>query len=71
MIVDYDDDADAASIWFVDGDARQVERTEPVDVALEDAAIVLMWDANGRLMGFEVLGASKVMPPSALEPADS
>lgn len=70
MRIQYDEAADAAFIWFVDGGPQQVERTEPADVSLENAAIVFMWDRSDRLLGLEVLGASKVMPNGALDPSD-
>ena len=68
MEIVFDPDADAAFIYFVT-DTQDVACTEPVDVAFEGATVILMMNASGRLMGLELLGASKILPASVMEAA--
>jgi uncharacterized protein YuzE len=65
----YDDRADAAYIYLVPrGADRVVARTRFCNVEFDGAAINVDLDADNRILGFEILGASKVLHASLLEP---
>ena len=53
----YDQEADALYIAFGEGPATVEEVAE---------GIALEWDGEGRLLGIEILEASKRLPPEAL-----
>lgn len=59
--VSYDAEADAAYIRFSPG---EVEESEEVS-----AGIVLDYDANGHIIGIEVMDARRQLPPQLLEEA--
>ena len=66
MHVTYDAQADAAYVCLV-------PRTEPGESSeqelVEERDIVLDFDRDGRLLGVEVLHASRVLRPETLEDA--
>jgi uncharacterized protein YuzE len=66
MRVTYDKDADAAYIYF-HSPARSGEsaRTVPLSDVLPEI-IVLDFDREDRLIGMEVLDASRLLPPEFL-----
>lgn len=67
MRITYDSDADAAYIYLVDEIARGgVARTVPVEALASEAMINLDFDSDGRMLGIEVLDASRVLPASVL-----
>ena len=57
MRITYDGKADALYIAFGEGPATVEEVAE---------GIALEWDGEGRLLGIEILEASKRLPPEAL-----
>jgi uncharacterized protein YuzE len=64
----YDKEADAAYVWL--GNSREAgrsARTEVVDLEIENGAINLDFDDGGRLIGIEILGASRLLPAALLE----
>lgn len=72
MDIEYDEDVDAAFIWIV---ARPDDRSQVVDNELwpEELSgkIGLLFDAEKRLIGLEVLEASSHLPKASLEGLDS
>lgn len=59
--VTLDDEANAAYIYLMDGIASgSVARTVPLDH--RGAMINLDFDANGRVVGVEILGAAAALP---------
>jgi uncharacterized protein YuzE len=55
--------ADAALIHLTDAtEAVEVTRTAMCRVEFERAAVILRLDKAGRLVGFEILGASRLLP---------
>lgn len=67
MRMSYDPDADAAYVYLVDEiGARGVDRTVPVDPSEVGGMINLDFDAEGRLLGIEILDASRLLPPGLL-----
>lgn len=67
MRITYDRDADAAYIYLVDEIViGGVARTVPVEALAAEAMINLDFDADGRLLGIEVLDASRKLPASLL-----
>jgi uncharacterized protein YuzE len=67
MRLTYDADADAAYIYLVDEIAfGGVARTVRVDALASEAMINLDFDAEGRLLGVEVMDASKILPTELL-----
>jgi uncharacterized protein YuzE len=68
MKVKYDRDVDAAYIYLVDEiPAGGVARTISVDPQTIDGMVNLDLDDQGRILGLEVLDASKLLPPELLE----
>ena len=69
--LEYDASVDAAYIYLVDeiliGGA---ERTVPVDPIAVAGQINLDFDSEGRLIGIEVLDASKLLPRQLLDMSD-
>lgn len=63
MHVKYDASVDAAYIYLVEriepGGVRKTYQCDPLDI---DGMINLDFDADGRLLGIEVLGASRKLP---------
>lgn len=67
MNVKYDAQADAAYIQLADAiGARGVAKTYPCD-PIEAGMINLDFDQEGRLLGIEILGASKILPAELLK----
>jgi uncharacterized protein YuzE len=65
--ITYDDSADAAYIYLVDSiDAGGVDNTFPIDPTEIDGMINLDFDSDGRLVGVEVLDASRFLRPETL-----
>jgi uncharacterized protein YuzE len=70
MKVTYDSAADAAYIYLVDRiDAGEVAKTYPCDPREVNGEINLDFDSQGRLLGIEVLDASRYLPQSLLRAA--
>ncbi|WP_305789435.1 DUF2283 domain-containing protein [Symbioplanes lichenis] len=67
MRVTLDAEADAAYVELAAAEHRSVEN---VTVERPDGMIVLDFDAGGRLLGVEVLGAQLLLPEEALAGAD-
>ncbi|HIH17551.1 MAG TPA: DUF2283 domain-containing protein [Nanoarchaeota archaeon] len=61
MKVEYDKEADAAYIYLKKIGAGEVKKTIELN---ED--IILDFDKNRKLVGIEILNASKVMPKTAV-----
>lgn len=71
MRVTHDVEADAAYVYLVDGIGRgEVANSHVADIALTNAALTVDFDVNGRVLGIEVLGASKVLRPETLQAAE-
>jgi uncharacterized protein YuzE len=67
MRVEYDQDVDAAYIYFVDDiPAPAVARTISIDPQAINGMVNLDLDDRGRIVGLEVLDASKLLPPELL-----
>ena len=70
MKVTFDRDADAAFVTFVDAiPPGGAPRSEICDVEMTDAAVILLFSPEDRLVGLEILGASKVLPVEVLDQA--
>lgn len=67
MKITYDRSVDAAYIQLVDEiDADGVANTYPCDPTEVGGMINLDFDSSGRLVGIEVLDASKLLPRDVL-----
>lgn len=67
MRITYDADADAAYIYLADEiEAGGVARTYACDPQEVNGMINLDFDEAGRLIGIEVMDASKMLPTKAL-----
>jgi uncharacterized protein YuzE len=67
MIVAYDPDADAAYLRLAaEIVAGSVAKTYPCDSREIGGTINLDFDMKGRLIGIEVLDASRLLPPEVL-----
>jgi uncharacterized protein YuzE len=68
MRVSYDPEADAAYVYLVDEiGAGGVDRTVPIDPSEVGGMINLDFDAGGRLLGLEILDASRLLPLGLLQ----
>jgi uncharacterized protein YuzE len=70
MKISYDQASDAATIYIVDeiGHAG-APRSVMCDLEVRDGAVILMLSDDDRLVGIEVLGASRVLPVEVLRAA--
>jgi uncharacterized protein YuzE len=66
MNVKYDPTVDAAYIRLTDSDVSEVDYTYACDPKEVGGQVHLDFDASGRLIGIEVLQASKKLPKSLL-----
>lgn len=67
MRLTYDPEADAAYIYLADEIAAGgVARTYPCDPTEVGGMVNLDFDAEGRLIGIEVMDASRMLPSEAL-----
>lgn len=69
MKVTYDRDADAAYI-YVGSEHEPVHRTYPCDPVTVGGMINLDFDREGRLLGIEILDASRKLTPAVLKNAE-
>ena len=70
MIVQFDPSVDAAYIYLVDPQMGfNVARTVPCDPIETGAEVNLDFDGEGRLIGIEVLGASRHLPKALVDSA--
>ncbi|AGL15227.1 DUF2283 domain-containing protein [Actinoplanes sp. N902-109] len=67
MRMTLDPAADAAYVELAGAEHRSVEN---ITVDRPDGMIVLDFDADGHLLGVELLGAQVLLPPDALADAD-
>ncbi|MFI7597478.1 DUF2283 domain-containing protein [Actinoplanes sp. NPDC049681] len=67
MRMTLDADADAAYVEIASAEHRSVEN---ITVDRPDGMIVLDFDADGHLLGMEVLGAQRLLAPDILADAD-
>lgn len=71
MRLTHDEGADAAYVYLVDEIARgEVAASRFAGIPMEGASLTVDFDANGRLLGIEVLGASRVLRPETIRAAD-
>ncbi|MEQ4209777.1 DUF2283 domain-containing protein [Actinopolymorpha sp. B9G3] len=71
MRVTYDAEADATYVYLVDEIARgEVANSRVADIPLENAALTVDFDANGRVLGIELLGASRILRPETIQAAE-
>lgn len=69
MRITYDPDADAAYLYLSDEiPAGGVARTVPVEALAAEMMVNLDFDASNRLVGIEVMDASRVLPADLLGP---
>jgi uncharacterized protein YuzE len=66
MRITYDRETDAAYIYLVPIADGGVARTYPCDPSEVDGMINLDFDREGRLIGIEVLDASRKLPQAVL-----
>lgn len=72
VAVSYDPEADAAYIYLVpQGPGRSVARTAVANIRLDRSAITVDFDDADVIAGFEILGASRVLPPKLLSEAET
>ena len=67
----YDPKANAAAIYLEAQIAPdELAQTRLCNVRLEQAAVILGFDAEGLLIKIEILGAARLLPPEALDEAE-
>ena len=63
----YDPESDAAFIYFTDGIGKpEIARTDLCDIALDQGAVIAMFDSEDRLAGLEILGAANLLGEDVL-----
>lgn len=63
----HDPQADAAKIYLVDSiQPGGVEKSHVCDIELPNCSVVLDFDAEHKLIGIEILGASRLLPDQML-----
>jgi uncharacterized protein YuzE len=64
----YDRDADAAYIYLIDIQPGQLDGGEVIvaDTGIEQTALLIERDSRKRLLGIEILGASKLLHPDTI-----
>lgn len=68
--VTYDPEADAAYVYLQARDGNRKVATNrlcKIELDMEMAAITVDFDAEGRIAGFELLGASRLLPRALLQ----
>ena len=71
MRITYDNEVDAAYVYIEDHiPAGAAVTTHVCDTDLAAGSIHLDLDSDGRLLGIEILGASRVLPKKALAEAE-
>jgi uncharacterized protein YuzE len=66
----YDPEADATFVYIVDQiNPGQAARSEMCDLEIREGAVILVLDAGERLLGIELLGASRLVPADVLDRA--
>jgi uncharacterized protein YuzE len=64
----YDPEADAASIRLLDSiQSGGVARSHVCDIELTGCSVILDFDAADKLIGIELLGASRILPEETLK----
>jgi uncharacterized protein YuzE len=67
----HDSEANAAYIYLVQEiDRGEVARSCVADIAMDNAAITIDFDAEGRVLGIEVLGASQALRTETIRAAE-
>ena len=68
MRITFDREADAAFIYLIDSIGfGGVTRTELCDAQVDSGSIILAFDEDDRLVGLEILGASRVLPNATID----
>lgn len=71
MRLTYDAEADAAYVYLVDTiGAGEVARTAASMLELDGAFIAFDFNADGKVLGIEILGASSALTPETLRTAE-
>ncbi len=70
MRITYDGEADAAYIYLTGADLRPGRDSVPVDPPDGVRAFLVMDWKDGRIVGFEVLDASRLLHPDLLAEAE-
>jgi uncharacterized protein YuzE len=66
----YDAEADAAFVYLVDRiGPGEAPRSIMCDLEIEQGAVILLLNKHDQVVGVEVLGASRLLPPEILESA--
>jgi uncharacterized protein YuzE len=71
MRLTHDSDADAAYLYLVEEIGRgELAKSRIADIAMENAALTVDFDADGRVLGIEVLDASRVLRRETIQAAE-
>jgi uncharacterized protein YuzE len=67
----HDADANAAYIYMVDEIAPgEISHSRVADIPMDNAAISVDFDAEGRVLGIELLGASRALRAETIRAAE-
>ena len=71
MRLTYDRMSDAATVYLVDDvGAGGAPQSVMCDLEIPEGAVILLLSADQRLVGIEVLGASRILPTNLLAKAE-
>jgi uncharacterized protein YuzE len=70
--ISYDHASDAATIYFVDAIGQGgAPHSAMCDLEVREGAVILLLSNDNRLLGIEVLGASRILPREVLLTAEA
>lgn len=70
MRVTYDPEADAAFVYLTEIGTGGAASSAILDREIREGAVIAVFDHDDKLVGIEVLGASRVLPREVLDAAE-
>lgn len=67
MKLTVDPEADAVQIRLRDRRPGEITHSEPCDIEFTGSSVILEMGEDNRLIGFEILGASRILPEEIFE----
>ena len=71
MRLTYDRSTDAAYLYFAHTiEPGEIAHGHVCDIEIQEGAVIMQFDVEDRLLGIEILGASKILRRSVLDAAE-
>jgi uncharacterized protein YuzE len=72
MRLSYDAEVDVATVYLLDEIGPGGAPNSAIcDLEADGGSVILLLSGEGKLVGIEVLGATKLLPPALLGPAEA